>query len=63
MLEISAEQQANLIAGAGSSCSCSCGTCSCSCSSDSPSGTVDSATSDITESVRYTAKDSKKGSY
>lgn len=62
MHEISSEQQASLIAGVGSSCSCTCGTCSCSCSAESPSGSVDSATSDIQYSGRYTVSDSTQGS-
>lgn len=61
MQEISAEQQANLIAGSGSSCSCSCGSCSCSCSSESPSGSVDSATHDIQDSGRHDVSDSTQG--
>lgn len=60
MQEISAEQQANLIAGSGSSCSCSCGSCSCSCSSESPSGSVKEATKDIQDSGRHTVKDANK---
>lgn len=61
MQEISAEQQANLMAGSNaSSCSCSCGTCSCSCSAESPSGTVKDATSNIQHSARFVANDANK---
>lgn len=58
--EISAEEQANLIAGAGKECSCSCGSCSCSCSSQAPSGTVKDSTDDIQDGARFVANDANK---
>lgn len=65
--ELSADEQANLLAGesaAGCSCGNCTGTCTCSCNDTQPSSSLNSKTSSIVKEIAsgtlYSTSDAKK---